>query len=618
MRRAAARLLHCRTVKALISLALILLVPGLAAAASPTVPTLPPDALHAGQRAVVRTVFAGDSIETFEAEIVGVLPGGRAEGDLILARALGPRLAATGVAQGMSGSPVYVDGRLIGALSSGWAFSKEPIFGITPIAEMLSVLDQPENSAGDATPGPVGVDPVSGARARYRELSWGDDDTLASTPPEPRATSRAWLPLPLAVSGANPGAMASIRAMFEPEGFAVVPGGRDRTPARANTNSNAHVLEPGSAVAVDVLRGDLNFSAIGTVTYRDGDRVLIFGHPFFRSGEVRLPLSTARITTILGNLNTSFKLGVAGTPVGTATQDRRAAVGGRLGTPPQLMPIRVSVRGTSPRVQQFAFESIDDRSLLPQLLSAAVLNSLLESGGSGAMQTIRWSLTVWQGGRSLHLADVAAGEGPVNDVAATVGAPVRFLTSNPFRRFRADSIVVVLDTEPGREQSTLRSATLATSSVRPGGIAHISAQIERWRGSRSTVALEVPVPEELPDGRYVINLGGGLEFDRFVAMRLPARFRAVSLEDAWQRLGASRRSDALYAGVWARAPEVSADGDDLPELPTSALALLASPLQAGDRVRRGDWALVEESHKSTTGVLRGELLLELVVDHLAP
>jgi hypothetical protein len=146
----------------------------------------------------------------------------------------------------------------------------------------------------------------------------------------------------------------------------------------------------------------------------------------------------------------------------------------------------------------------------------------------------------------------------------------------------------------------------------------VSAQVERWRGARTTLTLDVPVPEELPDGRYLLELGGGLESDHFVAARLPARFRVVSLEDAWQRLGTSRRSDALYAGLWARAPEVSTDGDDLPELPTSALALLASPLQTGDRVRRGDWALVQEASRPAAGVLRGELLLELVVDHLAP
>src|SRR5690349_14042745 len=177
-----------------------------------SVPTAPVSAVRPGQKAIVRTVFAGDSVETFDAEILGVLPGGRSEGDMILARATSPRVEQTGVAQGMSGSPVYVDGKLIGALSSGWAFSREPVFGITPIGEMLSVLDEPDSKDTDGTAGPAGVDPVPAARARYRELRWSDDDTNEVVPapiparPDPRRTA---LPLPLAVSGANPGALAA-------------------------------------------------------------------------------------------------------------------------------------------------------------------------------------------------------------------------------------------------------------------------------------------------------------------------------------------------------------------------------------------------------------------------
>jgi hypothetical protein len=575
-----------------------------------SVPTAPVSSLRPGQKAVVRTVFAGDSVETFEAEIVGVLPGGRAEGDMIIARATGPRVEQTGVAQGMSGSPVYVDGKLIGALSSGWSFAKDPVFGITPIGEMLSVLDQPDLPPGDGTPGPVGVEPAA-VSPRFREFRWAGADTDAT--PIPAVTPQhPWLPLPLAASGLNPAALASVRAWFEPAGFAVVPGGRSHTPEPHAT------LEPGDAVAVDVMRGDLNLSAIGTVTYRDGDRVLLFGHPFFQSGDVRLPLSTAHITTIIGNVNTSFKLGVSGTEVGTATQDRRTAVAGRLGPVPRLLPIRVRVSGAGPHVQAFAYESIDDRSLLPQLVATAALNSVLESGGGGAMQTVRWSLDIWHNGRVLRLADVSTGESPLSDVVSTLGAPVRFLAANPFSRFHADSLVIELETRAGRAQSSLRSATLQASRVRPGGVAHVRAELERWRGARETVTLDVPVPEELPDGRYLLHLAGGLEADHFVAARLPARFRPVSLDDAWDRLADARRSDVLFAGLWARAPEIDADGEDLPELPTSALALLSPAQQAGDHARRGDWALVEEVRRPADGVVRGELLLELVVDRQAP
>jgi hypothetical protein len=577
--------------------------------AETSVPVAPVSSLRPGQKAVVRTVFAGDSVESFDAEIVGVVPGGRSEGDLILARATSPRVEQTGVAQGMSGSPVYVDGKLIGALSSGWSFSKEPVFGITPIAEMLAVLDQPDLPPGEGTPGPVGVDPVAGA-PRFREFRWADADTAppASAPP----SSRSWLALPLAASGLHPAALASVRAMFEPQGFTVVPGGRGKDPEPHAT------LEPGSAVMVDIMRGDLNLSALGTVTYRQGDRVLLFGHPFFQSGDVRLPLSTAHVTTILGSLNTSFKIGFAGTPVGTATQDRRTAVGGRLGASPKLLPIRIEVRGAGPRAQHFAYESIDDRSLLSQLIATAALNSLLESGGTGVMQSVRWTMDVWRGGHALKLGDLEAGESPLSDVAASLSAPVRFLAANPYSRFHADSLVIVLETHAGRAQSTLRSAGLAASRVRPGGVAHVRIELERWRGAREAVSIDLPVPDELPDGRYLVHVGGGLEADRFLAARLPARFRPVSLDDAWERLAEARRSDAVHGAIWARAPEIDSDGDDLPELPTSALALLAPPQQAGDHARRGDWALVEEVRRSVDEVVRGELLLELTVDSLAP
>ena len=215
----AALLLDSLPVRLLLCAVCLCVLPGPATAANPAVPTLPPSALHAGQQALVRTVFVGDSVETFEAVIVGVVPGGRAEGDLILARATTPRVELTGVAQGMSGSPVYVDGKLIGALSSGWPFSKEPVFGITPIAEMLAVLDEPESAATDGTAGPIGVDPLPARDARFRELHWDEPDLIspASTSMAASVTRPGALALPLAVSGLNPAALGRVREHNDPD-----------------------------------------------------------------------------------------------------------------------------------------------------------------------------------------------------------------------------------------------------------------------------------------------------------------------------------------------------------------------------------------------------------------
>jgi hypothetical protein len=189
---------------------------------------------------------------------------------------------------------------------------------------------------------------------------------------------------------------------------------------------------------------------------------------------------------------------------------------------------------------------------------------------------------------------------------------------NPFTRFRPDSLALSITLSAGRRQSTIRTARLVEPSVRPGGVAHVDVQVEPWRGARETVRLELVVPDDLPDGRYPLHVAGGIEADRLLAVRLPNRFRPVSLDDAWQRLAASRRSDALNLVLWGRAPEVNTDGEDLPELPISAVAVLAPAQQGGDRARRSEWAVVHDLRHPMPAVIRGELMLELIVDHRAP
>jgi len=596
-----------------------------AAAESPAVPTLDVESLHAGQKAVVKTVFEGDKVEEFEAEIVGVLHSGRVEGDMILARATSERVLRTGVAAGMSGSPVYVDGRLIGALSSGWSFTREPLFGVTPIREMLQVLDQPVQAEPAGTAGPTGAE--IGAQThdiRFGEFRWSDPGPGPDAQPEPAggassaardaAPGMAPLSIPLACSGLNALALEPLRHQLSALGFAVVPGGR-----APGGGPPADALVPGAAVAVDVMRGDLLLSAIGTVTYRDGNHVLIFGHPFFQSGEVRLPLSTASITTVVSSQMSSFKLGVTGREAGVVTQDRRAAVAGLIGGAPRLLPVSVAVRGAKRAPQSFHFESIEDRALAPQLIAIAAMNSVLESGGAGASQTVRWKLDLYRhGAPPLTLGDVAAGDAPVGDVAGSVASPLRFLFNNPFERLVLDSVRVAIEVEPGREEWTLRGARVLGAATRPGGRLTVRCELERWHGERETRDLTLVVPEEVPEGRYLLWLGGGTELTRFEASRLPWRYRPTSLDDAWRRLSALRSGDALYAALFARAPEVTSEGRDYPELPVSALALLAGGQAAGDFAGHGELARLDEKREPLNGEVHGELQLQFTVDADAP
>jgi hypothetical protein len=598
-----------------------LLAPAPGTAAPPL--TIAPEQLKPGDRAVVRSVFRGDSIEEFPAEIVGVLSGGRVDGQTIIARATSERLKQAGVAQGMSGSPVYVNGRLIGALASSWPFERDPLFGITPIREMLRLFDQPASSATGPAGGPAGVELTTlPGGVCFGEFRW-EESALAEPPLAPGAAEARRgsfagaplsLPVPVGCGGFAPAALDAARQWLAPLGFTAVPGGS--TP---DGGPDAASLEPGSAVAVDLMRGDLQVSAIGTLTWRDGDRVLLFGHPFFHSGDVRLPLSTARITTVVASDYLSFKLGSRGREVGVVTQDRRPGVSGTIGPRAQLLPLAVRIAGTRPAPQYFRFELVEDRALVAQLAGLATLNSLLESGGTGPGQTLTWTLTLHRSeAPPLVLRDVTAGESPTGEAAGAINGPLAFLFGNPFERLRLDSIEVAIQSSPGRRLSALRSARLLDATVRPGGRARVECRIERWRGPTETRLIEVPVAAELPDGRYGLWVGGGTELSRFEAMRFPARYRPTSLDDAWRRLGRLRSADALYAVILASAPDITAAGLDYPELPASAAAVLASGLAAGDLARRSEAALLDETRLPLGGVTRGELQLVLTVDSKAP
>jgi len=597
-----------RALAVAVGLATISIVP--ARAAIP--PTMAPGELRPGQKAEIRTVFEGTRIETFEAEIVGVLKGGRAEGDLILGRATTERVQKSGIAQGMSGSPVYVDGKLVGALSGGWSFTREPIFSITPIGEMLDVLDVRE-SPGGASSGDPGAPRGPMQDLAFGPFRWNDDPADAgpaaptgADPRRPRA-----LPLPVACAGLDAVALDQARAWLAPFGLHAVPGGvSDAAPAP---------LEPGAAAAVELMRGDLELAAIGTVTWSDGERVLLFGHPFFQSGEVQMPLASAEIVTIVASDEISFKLGSRAAPAGVVTQDRRAAVAGRLSGSAPMMPIAITVEGIRSRPQRFRFESIEDRTLAPTLVSIAALNSVLESGGVGGRQTLRWTLRLHRrGAPPLAISGTEAGDSPAAEMAQGVVAPLAFLWSNPFERLALDSLDLVVQATPGRARWTLQSARVLDPVVRPGGTVRVRAELEQWQGPRETRDVALRIPEEIPDGRFAIFLGGSRELQSYEARSLPGRYRPTSLDDAWRRFAGLRPDEGLYAAVVGRAPEVTSDGRDYPELPLSALSLLAPSQAAGASARRGSLATIDERRAEVPGVVQGQLMLSVVVDRSAP
>ncbi|HEX3113548.1 MAG TPA: SpoIVB peptidase S55 domain-containing protein [Candidatus Eisenbacteria bacterium] len=291
----------------------------------PTV--FPVDSVRTGMTGYGLTVFEGTKVDTFQVTILGVLRGYRPGANLVLARAEGHNLERTGIIAGMSGSPVYIHGKLLGAIAYAWAFNKDPVGGITPVEEMLSLFPPP----GQPTPDDVDQ--------RLGLADFGADGAPADTPapgtnPLEDPTGVRAIAAPLTLSGFTPEAVSFLQPWLERRGFVVSPGGGYQPGVVCDS------LVPGSAVGVELIRGDWSAAAIGTLTYRDGDRLLAFGHPFVAMGWVRFPLTAATIHTIFASQQISTKVGSPSTTCGTLVADRSIGVSGELGTPPAMIPVR--------------------------------------------------------------------------------------------------------------------------------------------------------------------------------------------------------------------------------------------------------------------------------------
>lgn len=530
-----------------------------------------------GQRAIGRTVFTGRTIEEFELEIVGTVPGGRTEGAMILARGKGTRIEHDGIAAGMSGSPIYVDGKLIGALAFGWPFSRDALCGIQPIADMLEVMRHPDGKpAGGFDDGPaVPAEP---------SLPFPG----VPTPPG-AARSR----VPLVAGGFAASSLALLAPWAEEHGFLLVPGGGGGGDgsARAATSSGVprleagaalKALEPGAAVAVDLMRGDLNLSAIGTLTYREGDRVVAFGHPFFQTGNVAYPLSLAEVTTIVASNLNSFKMGTPTEQVGTITQDRRAAVAGKVGPIPRMLPLVIRVRSgadfataSAAPADTYRFDLVRHRLLAPQLAGIATVNALATAAGTVPEATWRYRLSLTlPGGKPLVLEDTATGV--LQSASTQLSGPLGLLLDNPFAPFDADSLALDVTVLAGPSRAQVWSARVEPTVARPGDEVRVIATLRDFRGGQHDVIVPLVVPEEAADGRLVVAVGGGGALDRQEALRLPGRHRAVSLASLLDRLADRRRDDHVYAALYGPGLEPTVDGVAYPDLPGFAQRMMAA------------------------------------------
>jgi hypothetical protein len=599
------------------AVAAVALVAGARLLAAPQTPAyMSVDDVRPGQVGVGRTVFAGDAIETFQVHVLGVLRNVNGpKRDLILARLSGPPLEKTGVIQGMSGSPVYINNRLIGAVAYALgSFPTEALAGITPIGEMVDALS--------------GTGPRGGAAGLA--LAW-PATPAAVYAALGRVARRAASPLgslDAAFSVTGPSALAGLAPTLRPIGAAMAFSGFDigvdrdlrdalgvgtggsAVPTRAQS-SNAP-LRPGDAVGMALIRGDYEIGATGTVTHVDGSQVYAFGHPFLNVGSTAMAMTRARVYTVIPSLDSSIKVAVLGPVVGAMTQDRTTGVGGTLGAGPRELAVSLTLRTSRGGDRRVQFYVLHDQTLTPLFAYVALLNTLTTFERQSGAMTIAVSGQVSFGADSppVVIDDLFSGEGATVTAAAAATASIGIAANNEFRPALAERLDLTLQASEQTDVATIERAWLDTTRPRAGATHTLNVLLRRYRGGTETVTLPITMPTRPGPVTLVVADGPSLTTLEDRDLR-PGR--PTSWADLVVRMNSARRNNRLYVRLLTAGAGTVVAGETLPALPGSVRTILgADESVATASVTRtivGAWEL------RLPRVVRGSREMPLIVEN---
>jgi hypothetical protein len=606
---------------------------GLAALVGASMPAatalMPVEDIRPGMVGVGRTVFEGTELQEFKAHILGVLRNVQGpRRNLILARLEGGPLAESGVAQGMSGSPVYVDGRLIGAVSYAIGnFSKEPIAGITPIAEMkdaTTVARRPDTQEARLEL-PVTRDGLSRALAstyaRVAPFARRPADIEAiGLPAAAGAQLGAMLrPIatPLLLSGFDPDAVDLLSGPFLEAGFTPLVTGAS-APAPASEPPPGPLRE-GDAVGVSFITGDLEMGATGTVTHIDGDRVYAFGHPLYNLGPAEFPMTRAYVYTVLPSLMTSFKISRLGETIGTMTQDRATAIAGTLGKGPQLVPMTVTLDRTGPPAsgtpakRTFTYHLVNDQLFTPLLAYVAMFNTLgsYERQFGAATFSVRSRARIKDHG-ALAVDDVFTGDNPILGVSTAVAGPLTMLLSNDIEPITLEGLDISITTTETPRIATIERVWLDDVRPRAGRTIPLKVLTRSYRGEEkiSTVPIDIPANA---GGELSILVTDGRQLNAIEQRELRRSLQPQSISQLMRLLNDTRRNNRIYVRLLTGTPGAVVNGEAMAALPPSVLAVLESDRNGGSftpirSATLGQWELPMDS------AVKGSRLLSIDVE----
>jgi hypothetical protein len=528
----------------------------------------PMEEVRPGLKATGRTVFSGDRIEEFDVEVLGVLENAGPKQSVILARLSGGPLERTGVLQGMSGSPVYVDGRLMGAVALGFALSKEPIAGIRPIHEMVREAGLHESAA-------------------LRRPSLWDQGLARHIEPRREFLSGGSrlqeIATPVSFSGFTGRTLDQFSSQLRAIGLEPLQGISGGASETESVGDTSRVL-PGSMISVLLMSGDMSVGADGTVTHVVGDDVYAFGHRFLSAGNTELPFTRSEVITLAPNLATSFKISSPKELMGSITADYSTAVRGALGRAAATVPLRVRIAGpTNGGENEYLMRIVNHRFLSPLLLQMALYSAVDATermvGGSTAVLSGRVEFE--NGVAPVRLDDVYAGNANV-PLQASVGVavPLAYLMQSGFENLRLKRIDLAVKLHDQPRRWRIDSAWPVRKTVRPGETAELVVLLSGEDGEEQSHTVRYQVPEGAPNGKLHFTVADAMttnlmEYRHIASQPMKSASQVVRL------LNELRTNSGAYVRVWRPGRSYRVQGRELPAPPPSVGLILGRGQSAG-------------------------------------
>jgi len=575
---------------------------------SKPVETIPIEQIHAGMHGVAYTVFEGTKPEAMEVEVLGVLQNANGpKGDVILIRLGGAKAIYTGVVAGMSGSPVYLNGKLAGAVAFRIGeFSKEPIAGVTPIAEMLEI------SALNHSPASAPIEAHSGARTPDKTASPG----IVNSPAQDSASQGFTnylkpIETPLVFNGFSEDTVQRFSSQFAAAGIVPVMG--------AGSASNAkqpEPMEPGSAVSAILVQGDMNIAATCTVTYMDAQHLLACGHPLMQFGAVDLPMTKATVLATLPSPLNAFKIVNTTETVGSFVQDRHNGILGEFGKKPEMIPVTLTIHGESAD-KQFHYEILNNAHLSPIAMMATVFNALHGVNEYGEETTYRMNGSISVDGYpAVTMQDMFAavdGGQPGAMLAATaLGERFSRIFDNPYSMPAIHGVQLDYDIVRERRWARLESARTDITEARPGDDITIEAMLRPYRGEGVVQHIPIHIPPSTSKGQLRILVSDGDTLDH-LSRGSSLLGRRLDLASTIAALNKEHVNNRVYVSLLEADPQAMVADKVMPTLPLSIMNVMDGMRGTQDMVVSNESSVNEAATAPLDYVVAGAQVLTITI-----